>query len=182
MKYLVDVAMGPTSPSQPLLLEDGHSVPGIGLTTSRLRWDTIPDYTDPESKLWIYEQNNDGKSDFVPTYCFTELEFLPSDYAIMKNGTTFSRHSWFTWRIVCTRTVLDEDEEVVGTLILVNDSLKRRIMGRSELLATFNCEAERISALKQWFGIEMTEDERLGVKGMVTDLGEKPTPHDGTDA
>ncbi|KAM3072365.1 hypothetical protein ACMFMG_009174 [Clarireedia jacksonii] len=172
-KYLVDVAMGPTTPSQPLLLEDGFSASGIGLTTCRLRWDTIPDYTDPDSKLWIYEQDNDGKSDFSPTYCFSELEFLPTDYEVMKGGTTFNRNSWFTWRIVVTRTVLDDSENVVGTVILVNNFLKRRIKGKTEHIATFTCEAERVEALKEWFGIELTEDELCGIKGMVTDLGDK---------
>jgi hypothetical protein len=130
--------------------------------------------------LWIYEQNNDGKSEFVPTYCFTELEFLPFDYEIMKNGTTFNRKSWFTWRIVCVRTVLDEaNEEVVGTIILVNNTLKRRIKGKTQHLAMFSCEADRLEALKEWFGIEMTEDERLGIKGMVTDLGDSSTTKAG---
>jgi hypothetical protein len=166
--------MGATAPSQPLLLSHMHTAPGIGLTTSRLRYDTIPEYTDPTCKLWIYEQNNDGRPEFVPTYCFTELEFLPQDYEIMKMGSTFNRKSWFTYRVVCVRTVLEADdgrEEVVGVLILVNNSLKRRIRGVSEQLATFKDEVERVEALKKWFGIEMTEEERLGIVGMVTDLG-----------
>jgi hypothetical protein len=135
--------------SSHLFLKMAAQHPGIGITTNRLRWDTIPDYTDPDCKLWIYEQNNDGKSDFVPTYCFSELEFLPNDYELMKNGTTFNRRNWFTWRIVVTRTVLDENEKVVGTIMLVNDSLKTRILGKTKHLATFKCETERVEAAKE---------------------------------
>jgi arylamine N-acetyltransferase len=176
-KYLVDVGMGATAPSQPLLLVANGVLPGIGNSLCRLRWDTIPQYTDPESKLWIYEQNNDGKSDFVPTYCFSELEFLPVDYEVMKMGTTFNRRSWFTWKVVCVKTILASsegtggEEAVVGVLVLTGNTLKRRISGKTEHLATFENESQRVRALKEWFGIEMTTDERLGIKGMVTDLG-----------
>lgn len=176
-KYLVDVAMGTTTPSQPMLLEDGLTCSGIGLTTCRLRWDTIPDYTDEDCKLWIFEQNNDGKSGFQPTYCFSELEFLAGDYEVMKAGTTHNRNSWFTWRMVVVRTVLDEEEDVVGTIILVNDSLKRRINGKTEHIATFKYEDERIAALKEWFGIELSEDEKSGIKGAVTALADRPLPN-----
>jgi arylamine N-acetyltransferase len=172
-KYLVDVGMGATGSTQPLPLTHMHTASGIGLTTSRLRYDTIPEYTDPTCKLWIYEQDNDGKSVFVPTYCFTELEFLPQDYEIMKLGSTMSRKSWFTYRVVCVRTILEKtSEDVIGVLILSNNILKRRIRGKSEQLATLKNEKERVSVLKEWFGIEMLEEERIGIRGMVTDLGD----------
>jgi arylamine N-acetyltransferase len=172
-KYLVDVGMGATAPSQPILLEDNYEINGIGSSKCRLRWDTIPQYTDPDCKLWIYEQDNDGKSDFMPTYCFSELEFIPQDYEIMKNGTSFNRKSWFTYRVVCVRTVLDKDtEDVIGSIILVNNSLKRRERGVTQYLSTLKNEKEREEALRDWFGIELTEEDRLGIKGMVTDLGD----------
>jgi len=181
-KYLVDVGMGATAPSQPLLLKDNHTAPGIGLTTSRLRYDTIPEYTDPTCKLWIYEQNNDGRSDFVPTYCFAELEFLPTDYEVMKMGTTFDRKSWFTYRVVCVRTILEKvegGEESVGVVVLVNDSLKRRVKGKTEQLAKLENEEARVEALRKWFGIELLEEEKLGIKNMVTDLGDGEVPKYG---
>jgi len=163
--------MGPTTPSQPLLLEDGYTASGIGATTCRIRYDTIPEYTDPESKLWIYEQDNDGKSELIPTACFTELEFLPQDYEVMKIATTFNSRSWFTFRVVVVRTILDEREDVVGSLILVNNSLKRRTKAKTEDLGTFSSENDRVKALKEWFGIELNEEDRAAIKLMVTDLG-----------
>lgn len=167
--------MGPTTPAQPMPLNDGIVLPGIGLSKCRLRYDTIPDYLDSDCKLWIFEQNNEGKSDFVPTYCFSELEFLAADYDVMKAGTTFDRRSWFTWRIVVTRTVLDENEDVVGSVILVNDSIKKRVGGKTEHIATLKHEGERISALKEWFGIELDNDEKAGILGMVSALPDAPT-------
>ena len=72
-----------------------------------------------------------------------------------------------------TKTILEgENEDVVGNLILVNNSLKKRVMGKSETIATFKNEQERIQALKDHFGIEMNEDERTGIMGMVTYLGD----------
>jgi arylamine N-acetyltransferase len=173
-RYLIDVAMGPTTPAEPIPLGEDGVWRGIGLTKCRLRWDTPEDATDPDGKLWIYEQNNDGKSDFVPTYCFSELEFSYADYEVMKAGTTFNRQSWFTWRLVCVRTVLDEENDPTGSLILVNNSLKRKINGKTEHIATFKHEGERIAALKEWFGIELNEDEAEGIKGMVSALPDGP--------
>jgi len=165
-KYLVDIAMGATAPSQPVPLKDNVIQDGIGASKSRLRWDTIPQYTDSDCKLWIYEQDSNGKSDFIPTYCFSELEFLLQDYEIMKAGTTFNRRSFFTYRVVCVRTILEEGtEDVVGCVILMDGQLKRRIRSETEVLATFKNEEERVQALKEWFGIELTQKDRMGIKG-----------------
>jgi len=37
---------------------------------------------------------------------------------------------------------------------------------------TFKNEKERVEALNEWFGIEMLEEEKMGIRGMVTDLGD----------
>lgn len=66
----------------------------------------------------------------------------------------------------------DGQQDVAGVLILLDKELKWRIRGKSEQLAVFKNEKERIDALKEWFGIEMLEEERLGIRGMVTDLGD----------
>ncbi len=62
-----------------------------------------------------------------------------------------------------------ENETLVGTLSLNGGKVKRRIGGSAERWIS-NTEDERVEALKTWFKIELTEDEREGIKGLVTEL------------
>jgi hypothetical protein len=74
--------------------------------------------------------------------------------------------------VVSIRTILDgETEDVTGCLILINGSLVRRISGKTEHLASFINQGERVAALKKWFGIEMSDEDQNRIRGLVTDLG-----------
>jgi hypothetical protein len=91
----------------------------------------------------------------------------------MSFRTSTSRTSWFTYRLVCVKMVLSEDkEEIIGTITLMGNTLKRRIGGVTEQLGTFGSEGERVEALEKWFGIKLTEEERGGIRGMVSKLAD----------
>lgn len=66
-----------------------------------------------------------------------------------------------------------EDSKIVGKLMLVNETVKRNLGGKTEVVHVCKNEDERIEALKQWFGMTVTDEEREGIKGMVTELKEK---------
>lgn len=169
-KYMVDVGIGATGPTQPLLLDAERSqVRNIAPADVRLLYDNIPENTNPSQKLWIYQHRNDARSPWLPMYCFTQLEFLPQDYETMNFQTSQSRTSWFTYRIVVVKMVLEEDE-ILGTLMLVGGDLKRRIKGLTLDSKACKTEEDRVQALERWFGIKLGDDERVGIRGMVTEL------------
>ena len=71
----------------------------------------------------------------------------------MTSATSYSRKSWFTYRIVCTRMVM-EGGEVVVTIALVCDTVERKVRGQTEHLHTCQNEGQRVEALRKWFGVE----------------------------
>lgn len=169
-KYMLDVGFGGNGPVRPLLLDAEHSqTQGIAPAQSRLVKRNIPQNSDPHQKLWIYEHRNDPQSKWLPMYCFTELEFLPQDYEVMNFFTSQSRKTFFTYKVVVVRMIMEEGE-VVGTVILTDRELKRRTRGETEHLKTCTTEGERLMALREWFGIELNDHEKAGIKGMVTEL------------
>ncbi|KAK9386037.1 arylamine N-acetyltransferase 1 [Lipomyces mesembrius] len=169
-KYLVDVGFGANgSPVCPLPLIDGSVSANIGMQKNRLLRQCILQHTDRTQQLWCFDHSNDGGLMWIPTYSFTEVEFLPEDFAIMNYWTSTHPTSWFTYMIVVVKTLL-EDGEVVGHVILLQKDVKRRIRGRTEVLDTLSSEDERVQALSQWFGIRLSEEERSGVRGMTTEL------------
>ena len=98
-------------------------------------------------------------------------EFLPQDFEIMNYATSSRKTSFFTYKIICLKLSLDEDEDdIIGTLILTDRTLKKRIQDRTEVLAEFVSEDERIMGLKKYFGVVLTEKEQASIKGTVAEL------------
>ena len=169
-KYMVDVGFGGNGPTQPVLLDPECSQTyNIPPAEMRVIYDNIPENTDPHQRLWIYQHRNDAQAPWLPMYCFTELEFLPQDYEVMNFQTSQSRTSFFTYQVIVIKNIL-QDGEIVGTLMLVGADLKRRINGKTEQLQVCKTEEERLQALEKWFGIKLSEDERVGIRGMATEL------------
>ncbi len=168
-RYMVDVGFGSNGPTHPLPLIHDEITYGIGPQEVRLLHTNIEQNTDPTQKLWVYEHRNEEKSDWVPAYSFTELEFLAPDYTIMNFYTSTSRTSFFTYTVVCMKMVLEE-EEVVGTVTLLGGDVKRRIRGETEQLESCETEEQRVKALEKYFGIVLSEEERNGIHGTVTEL------------
>lgn len=171
-KYMLDVGFGGNGPVRPLPLhlEDSH-VPGIEPAENRLAYRNIPQNSDPNQKLWVFQHRNDAQSQWISMYCFTELEFLAQDYEMMNFWTSQSRKSWFTQRIVAVRMIMKEGE-VVGTVMLDGGEFKKRVKGVKEHLRTCESEEERVTGLEEWFGMVLREEERVGIRGMVSELKE----------
>ncbi len=64
-----------------------------------------------------------------------------------------------------------EEERIVGKVMLVNGEVKRNDGGKTKLVKVCQTEDERIKALKEEFGITLTEEEKLGVRGRNVELG-----------
>ena len=52
----------------------------------------------------------------------------------------------------------------------MGDTVKENLWGRTYVAETCLSERERLSALKRWFSIELTEDEQEGIVGWRTQL------------
>ncbi|KAI9885362.1 MAG: hypothetical protein M1823_002833 [Watsoniomyces obsoletus] len=168
-KYMVDVGFGADCPTQPMRLKEGECCTGLGTQSWRLRWTTIPETTDPSQQLWVLEGRRKEEQPWTPYYCFAELEFLPADFSNMNYVTSTRRTSLFTWMVMCTRTIVEGDE-AVGVRTLANGDVKERRNGEVRTIMTCENEAQRVEALKEWFGISLTEEEQRGIEGLGTEL------------
>jgi arylamine N-acetyltransferase len=171
-KYHVDVAFGSDGPVVPMPLDRSGTVqPHIRPAMARLQWGNIPGNTDPAQRLWVYEHRINDDADWVMKYCYTELEFLPSDYNLMNYFTSTSHKTFFTRMIVVDKKLLDEDGEYKGSLIVNGNTMKWRIHGVKEREIEFKTDAERLDALEKYFDIRFDEAERDGISGLASQLG-----------
>lgn len=118
--------------------------------------------------------------------CFTALEFLPQDYAVMSYYVNNSPQSWLTTTVVAVKMLLDheqredrkqfsneeqpEDVIVVGKEMLSGAELKRNMGGRTQLVKMCATEQERVDVLRDIFGLVLPEEERMGITGSVAAL------------
>ena len=170
MSYLVDVGFGGSgAPTHPIPLLSDQPSPNIGSQSVRLLLSKIVDNTRKDQELWCYQFRHAKDRPWIDGYSFTETEFLPQDFKMMSFFTSTSKTSWFTYRVVCAKHLM-ENGELVGEMKLYENEVRRRIRGESELLTTLTSEEERVEALEQYLGIKLSEPEVLGIRGMITEL------------
>ncbi|EPQ56963.1 cysteine proteinase [Gloeophyllum trabeum ATCC 11539] len=169
-RYMADVGFGGDGPREPLPLVSGHVTRNIGTQDVRLVYDTIPDVSQRDQKLWIYQYRNAPEQAWRALYCFPDaLEFLDADFAVMNYATSHNPESFFTFEILVVK-FLRREGEVYGKVMLVNDVLKRNLRGKTEVVKTCQTEEERVTVLRVYFGIHLSEEEKNGIRGRVTEL------------
>ncbi|KAL8939570.1 MAG: hypothetical protein Q9211_002682 [Gyalolechia sp. 1 TL-2023] len=168
-KYMVDVGFGGNGATAPVLLEENTVQERLGKGTMRLMRSKIPQQTDAEQPMWIYQIRHMPNSEWEPTYCFTETEFLPEDYEMMNFWTSQSRRSLFTYSILVAKMVMEEGR-LVGTVTMKDAEAKKRVGNEVAETRTCKSEGERLQVLREWFGIRLTEEEERGIRGTVTEL------------
>lgn len=174
-RYVVDVGFGSNSPTIPVPLESDFTslniLPGHSMLLQRGH---IPDNThksNPEQMLWIYNIRFTANSPYMPAYCFSDVEFLPRDFETVNFFVSKSPKSWFTYYVVCLKYLLDEaTEEIVGDITLFGNDLKERRHGKSRVLMEIASEEDRIEALEKYLGITLSQPEKDGIRGMVTQI------------
>lgn len=128
-------------------------------------------------KYWVLQMRETQEKGWSQMYTFsTAVEFTPEDYEVMNLST--STLSIFAGLVCCVRSILGEElpelgkdpKETVGKMLLNGDTVKRRILGKTEVLRVCKSEEERVDALKKWFGLELTEEERRGINGRATEI------------
>ncbi|KAH6615146.1 arylamine N-acetyltransferase 1 [Boeremia exigua] len=171
--FVVDVGMGSMGPNLPYPLQDGFETTSIAPRKIRLQFRAIAEsYGDHSNKLWCYDVCHDPAGDeedvWVPTYCFTETEFLPQDYEIMSWYTSTNGKSFFTKYVTSTTMIMDEaKEKIVGNTTLFKDTIRKAVGGSREVMKECTTEDERVDALKDFFDIDLTDEQRQGISGDV---------------
>lgn len=165
--FVVDVGMGSMGPNMPYPLRDKMEITSIAPRKIRLQLRAIGESypTTSPPKLWCYDvchnpsQGADNK--WIPTYCFTENEFLPQDYEVMSWFTSTHINSSFTCYITATRMILDANQEnIIGNVTLFKDAVRQQTGSERKLIKTCLTEDERVETLREIYGIELTGEER----------------------
>ncbi len=61
--------------------------------------------------------------------------------------------------------------EIYGKVMMADGVVKRNVGGKTEVVRVCGSEEERVEALREYFGIKLTEEEREGIRGREVELG-----------
>ncbi|RAH65000.1 arylamine N-acetyltransferase family protein [Aspergillus aculeatinus CBS 121060] len=171
-KYMVDVGFGRNSPTSPLPLQENILAPLLAPSEMSLIKTSLTEFVDETQKLWVYRTRSKPQKGWIPQYCFSEVEFLPEDFAMMNYFTSQSRTLWFTHQLACTRVLMDEDKGIkpVGIYILSGTEVKRVSGGETTVVATIAEETDRVEALARYFGMHFRPHEIEGIRGLPSQI------------
>ncbi|KAG8666856.1 hypothetical protein FPOAC2_11991 [Fusarium poae] len=176
--YAVDVGFGGRTPTIPMELLDGNVFERSDSGQMRLRHDTIPQYLS-EQKVWIYEFRSNDSGEWIPQWCFIDHEALPDDIRVMNMAPAKSPSSFFTFKVVAVQFVSENEDcsemetrelknvggNIDGSVFIDGNVMKYRKAGVVKMEKTFESEDERLEALKNYFGIELSEENRRAIRG-----------------
>lgn len=173
-KYVCDVAFGGDGPTAPMPLKAGPIHKNLGTQEVRFARERVPG--SKRQEFWVYQYRNSAAKPWNSFYVFNDTEFLEVDFNVV-NFFTSQAGSFQNFTIMIVKFLLGQDDEtgegkIVGKVMLVNGTVKRNMGGKTEVVQVCTTEAERISALKTWFGITLTDEEVSGIRGSVTELKE----------
>lgn len=169
--YVVDVGMGAMGPNMPYPLKDGFETTSVAPRKIRLQLRPIAEsYASsmPRPKLWCYDTCNDpvpedDRNEWTPVYCFTETEFLPQDYQVMSWFTSSHDDSFFTKYIMCMKMIMGEgedEEKLIGNITIFKNTVRETIGNNRKVLKECVTEDDRVLALKELFGVELSDEQR----------------------
>ena len=186
---MVDVGFGGDGPIVPVPLIDGQVTQNIGSQQMRMVHGSIPLQTtgtegeDENKKLWIFQNRNGTDRPWNSFYSFPEIEFFQQDFEHLNFFISRSPDSFQTYRMLIVKFLRRAREEadsgdtstlpdvIYGKVMLVNGDVKLNTGGRTSIVKTCATEAERIEALREYFGITLSEEERESIRGFSTELG-----------
>jgi len=177
-KWMVDVGFGGDGATKPIPLIEDHITHNMGTQDVRLTREFISGQTDrssPDKRLWVFQYRNSLQKGWNSFYCFPELEFLPQDFYIM-NTYTSGPESFQTRNILVVlflkrqKDAGGKDVEIYGKRMMINGIVKENLGDKTRVVQQCLDEDERVEALSKWFGIFVTDQEREGIKGDITEL------------
>ncbi|KAK3942225.1 arylamine N-acetyltransferase, pineal gland isozyme NAT-10 [Diplogelasinospora grovesii] len=185
-RYALDAGFGGDGPTIPMpLVENLSHHNSIGTQEIRLIRDYIPNQRyrqRDEDKLWIYQYRNGSDREWLSFYAFPEWEFTEADFGVVNHFTHTSPDSFQTFTTLVIKFLPTQEpvegegvyggkRKVGGKIMLVQGEVKQNVTGRTELVKTCKTEQERLEALKEYFGIVLTQEEAEAIKGRSVELG-----------
>lgn len=131
--------------------------------------------------MWQYQYRNDETQPWQTFYSFSDaVEWLPSDFNVVNYFTGSSPES-SSLATICVvkflrRLVTVDEADNVGTegkrrrqvifgkRMLVNELVKENLGGKTKVVQECRSEEERIQALRHWFGVDLTQEEKDAIK------------------
>ncbi|KAG8161924.1 hypothetical protein KVR01_007689 [Diaporthe batatas] len=173
-KYICDVAFGGDGPTAPMPLKAGPITKNLGSQEVRFVRERVQGSVRHE--FWVYQYRNSATKPWNSFYAFNDTEFLEVDFNVI-NFFTSKSGSFQNFTIMLVKFLLGQDEQtgegkIAGKVMLVNGTVKRNMGGKTEIVQACTTEAERVRALKTWFGITLTDEEVAGIQGSATELKE----------
>ncbi|KAJ4169089.1 hypothetical protein NW754_011021 [Fusarium falciforme] len=181
-KYHTDVAFGGDGATAPMPLINGLVHRNLGAQQIRLIRDWIPlqVHRSDESKVWIYQYRNHEDAEWNSFYSFPGIEFMDLDWGVVNwwINTHPSSHQRVNVLVIkfLRRSKEGKDGEpdggyeIYGKRMLVNGVVKENLGGRTRVVEELEGEDERLEALERYFGITLSEEEKEGIRGYVSDL------------
>lgn len=176
-KWHVDVGFGGDGATKPLPLIEETVTQNIGTQDLRLIRDNIDVQLDKSQKYWVYQYRNSVDHPWNSFYAFPETEFLEVDFEITNYYVSNSPASFQTTTVLVVKFLRrkvegsnDGEEEIYGKVMLVNGEVKLNTGGKTAVVKVCETEAERVEALKEYFGISLIEEEKGGIRGWRTEL------------
>lgn len=158
--------------------EEGHIHQNLGSQQVRLIHDMMPKQQLREPRVWIYQYRNGADKEWNSFYSFAEIEFFAEDFEVQNWWA--SAHTLHRWTVLVVRFLREGDSikflptestlhmqgvSIVGKVMLVNNMIKVNMGGKTLIVQTLATEAERVQALNEYFGIQLTEEECNCIQG-----------------
>ena len=170
-KYHVDVSFSGDGPTRPMPLKEEDTILNLGTQEIRLVRSAIAQF-ESEIKWWIYQYRNRPDAPWNSYYCFLEAPFIHGDFEIM---SYFACTQGYLPSNIVIVAFVRKGDRIGGKLMLINGLVKKNMGGRTKVVEECKTEEERIAALREYFGITLTHEQREGIQGQVTELtGDRP--------
>ncbi|KAF7350164.1 Arylamine n-acetyltransferase 1 [Mycena venus] len=197
--YLVDVQAGPVRPIllEEGEIAMGASPSEHHVLTCTARADSslesFPNSGGPEKFEWRLESVHDSKDPTQPKttrvmYSFIEDEFFDADYKAFNYSVIGLTHGLLWENVVCAKFFWMSDDEVrevddtvdpatltplnryMGRLAMTGDKLRRHVGARTTILRVMKTEEERAEALREFFGINIPQQNLKYIRGREAEL------------
>ncbi|KAI7908663.1 hypothetical protein M0657_012190 [Pyricularia oryzae] len=131
----------------------------------------IAQQVDQTRRLWVYQLRSGPDKEWQQMCCFnSDFEFLPEDIEIL-NTHGMSRTCFTSRELLLQRfTTSNEPLAASGRTNVKDNRLKWRREGDLKLSLEFRTEADRIEAIRLYFGIILDKEETEGIKGTASEI------------